>query len=631
MDIAWMVKVIAFLSIAPSWLLVNGFSSNVNIQKIVDCLRTHQHNHFGIGPSRSSLRISNNLHAAEESDEEITMPNIEQQYDRFQKFRTSPHFAPQINKILLLSDLHCDYSSNRDWLAGICAVDKKLCSNSNNNNDHDDGDRLIENLDYSKTMILVAGDVSHDLSILRWTFQTLKQKFGEVAFVPGNHELWIDKKKTAKNTTTAAAANISATASSVNENNSTATTAANYEMVNMFSTGEGDGCVTSIDKLEKILQICVEENVRIGPVRVGVHSNEKYESFVWNYQHDISNSRSAKTESIANITETPGLWVVPLLSYHHMSFDTEPQIDPTCWKGIPSARKVVADYRKTVWPEPLSPLDDSVAEFMDGLNDVILNWDHDVIFSDGGDTVGMTTPILTFSHFLPRIELLPEKRYLSLPTLHSCVGSTFLETRLRHVGHRFGKYRNQNAIEESSLEMSPSTNELSSHADTIDHLHAFGHSHLSWDAIIEGVRYVHVPLAYPREWEERRRSLEIGTMMGEKSENRFPVCVWSNCQSISVDGDDNGTKNILSRNHNFNNGFPDDWLGGWWSKYYTLMERQPHRSKELAPWVARRFRQLPGGTIEEFDHVKMEKKYKLQHPSHWAAGTGQWYQRKRGK
>ncbi|KAL3801194.1 hypothetical protein ACHAWO_002765 [Cyclotella atomus] len=72
-------------------------------------------------------------------------------------------------------------------------------------------------------------------------------------------------------------------------------------------------------------------------------------------------------------------------------------------------------------------------------------------------------------------------------------------------------------------------------------------------------------------------------------------------------------------------GFPSEWLGGWWSKYYNIMERQPHRNTELAPWAARRYRKLPGGLIEDFDHAKVEMQHKLQHPSYWRAGSGSWY------
>merc|ERR1711862_378203 len=201
--------------------------------------------------------------------------------------------------------------------------------------------------------------------------------------------------------------------------------------------------------------ICTDERIRFGPVQIG--TNEE-------------------------------LLVVPLLSWHHQSFDTEPAIDPTCWK-IPSAERVVADFRRTKWPKPLNMMDDSVARMVDGLNDDILN------MGEIEDALGRAKELLTFSHFVPRIELMPEKRYLNLPTLHSSIGSTFLEARLRHLTGLLG----DNDV-------------ASGGALCIRHLHSFGHSHLSWDATIGDVRYINVPLAYPKEWKTRRRSLEIGSM-----------------------------------------------------------------------------------------------------------------------
>lgn len=416
-------------------------------------------------------------------DDAPTTSHLSQLQRRFQKYRTSPFHAPNIERVLLLSDLHCDYAENREWLANLTIT-------------------AYEDDTNEQTMILIAGDVSHDLQILQWTFQTLKQTFAEVAFVPGNHELWLDK-----------------------------------------GADQRDQCADSIDKLERILQLCLEEDIHIGPVKVG------------------------------------SLWIVPLLSWHHLSFDSEPQICSESWAGIPTASRTVrmgADYRKTVWPYPITPLDDSVAQFMDGLNDVILDLDN---IDDEEDAT-----ILTFSHFLPRVELLPEKRYLSLPTLPACSGSTFLEYRLRKLNEKL----------------------LSNTKDAeMKHLHAFGHSHLAYDLTIEDVRYVHVPLAYPREWEQRRRSLEIGTMAGHERHRRFPVSIWTK-----------------------NDNYPQEWLGGWWSKYYTIMQREPHRTKELAPWVARRFKQrTSAAVVEDFDHVKMEMIHKLQHPSYWNA-NGTWYAEK---
>eukprot|EP00804_Cyclotella_cryptica_P017049 CCRYP_003289-RA/>CCRYP_003289-RA protein AED:0.12 eAED:0.12 QI:0/-1/0/1/-1/1/1/0/497 len=453
--------------------------------------------------SRSSFSLSE---SSIQSADSGSGSSLSIHFNRFHKFRTRAYHATQIERILLLSDLHCDYAANRDWLENMCASQEKS---------------------HSRTMILVAGDVSHNLSILRWTFRTLKKSFEEVAFVPGNHDLWLDKARKHK-----------AVSTRLDSDDDPAS------ISGPRTSSLGDGCMNSIEKLEKIFQLCIDEDIRIGPVKVG--SGDKQST----------------------------LWVVPLLSWYHSSFDTEPPIE--CWGGIPSATKVVADYRKASWPEPLSHFDDSVAHFMDHLNDVIFDWD---LIANRDEVLDDSHSMLTFSHFLPRIELLPEKRYLSLPTLHSCVGSRFLEKRLRTL---------QSQVNAHGRDGQPN----------VSHLHAFGHSHLSWDQCINGVRYVHVPLAYPREWEQRRRSLEIGTMKGDISERRFPVCIWKKKQKSKHEG-----------------GFPKEWLGGWWSKYYDVIPRQPHRTRELAPWAARRFRKLPGGSIENFDHVKVEMNHKLQNPS----------------
>lgn len=52
------------------------------------------------------------------------------------------------------------------------------------------------------------------------------------------------------------------------------------------------------------------------------------------------------------------------------SFDTEPAISN--WRGIPSARFVMSDYRRCRWPEPLRDDDESIARFFDGEADALL-------------------------------------------------------------------------------------------------------------------------------------------------------------------------------------------------------------------------------------------------------------------
>ncbi len=44
-------------------------------------------------------------------------------------------------------------------------------------------------------MLVLAGDISDDQSVLRGTFEIVVQKFNHVFFVPGNHDLWVRRKE----------------------------------------------------------------------------------------------------------------------------------------------------------------------------------------------------------------------------------------------------------------------------------------------------------------------------------------------------------------------------------------------------------------------------------------------------
>ena len=59
--------------------------------------------------------------------------------------------------------------------------------------DHRDNLQWIENLSktsYQKDALILAGDATHILEKLRHVLRLLKDRFQEVFFVPGNHELW---------------------------------------------------------------------------------------------------------------------------------------------------------------------------------------------------------------------------------------------------------------------------------------------------------------------------------------------------------------------------------------------------------------------------------------------------------
>ena len=74
--------------------------------------------------------------------------------------------------------------------------------------------------------------------------------------------------------------------------------------------------------------------------------------------------------------------------------------------------------------------------------------------------------VLTFSHFLPRIDLLSEQAQLRFKGLPKMAGSPGLGPVVAGIGGE---------------------------------MHVFGHSHIPWDETIDGVRYLQHPLAYLQE------------------------------------------------------------------------------------------------------------------------------------
>lgn len=172
----------------------------------------------------------------------------------------------------------------------------------------------------------------------------------------------------------------------------------------------GNDEFNSIDKLNAILSLCDGLDVQTSPAPAGK------------------------------------FWIVPLLSWYDLEFDSDSspgefdrQIEG--W----------ADFHFCKWPQAIH----RVSEYFMKLN--LPN----IKRYDG--------PVISFSHFLPRIELLPSKEHLIFKGLPKVAGSRLLEKQIR---------------------------ELQSVT------HVFGHSHINRDCVIDGVRYVQNALRYPRERSE---------------------------------------------------------------------------------------------------------------------------------
>ncbi|CAK9004276.1 Parkin coregulated gene protein-like [Durusdinium trenchii] len=132
---------------------------------------------------------------------------------------------------------------------------------------------------------------------------------------------------------------------------------------------------------------------------------------------------------------------------------------PCNYGGLQIVRRcALDDYWATRWPQKLRIEDGSVAEAFDQLNERC--------FQNVMQRRDEFQAVVSFSHFVPRIELNPEKRYLIPSSLAKAVGSAYLKERVE--------------------KLKPD-------------VHVFGHTHFGYDMELDGIRYLQAPLATPAE------------------------------------------------------------------------------------------------------------------------------------
>ena len=143
-----------------------------------------------------------------------------------------------------------------------------------------------------------------------------------------------------------------------------------------------------------------------------------------------------------------GLSIIPLLGWYDYSF------------GLPCERlrEIWMDFHACRWPEGYLAAD--IAGHFDAMN------------ADASPTRGKT--VITFSHFLPRMDLLPAGIPESVKMLLPILGTPRLEARIR-------------ALEPA--------------------IHVYGHSHLNRQIEIDGVTYINNAFGYPRETRIARKQL----------------------------------------------------------------------------------------------------------------------------
>jgi predicted phosphodiesterase len=152
----------------------------------------------------------------------------------------------------------------------------------------------------------------------------------------------------------------------------------------------------SMEKFRAVLRLCDQLGVRTEPARVG------------------------------------GVWVVPLFSWYDAEFDVHGE-------GVAEELEAWSDRYFCRWPAGMERIDEA---FLQMNEPRVRRYD---------------APVITFSHFVPRTELLPPVQTLRFKGLPLVAGSLGIERQIRRIQPR---------------------------------VHVFGHTHIPADTVIEGVRYV---------------------------------------------------------------------------------------------------------------------------------------------
>lgn len=237
-------------------------------------------------------------------------------------------------RVFAISDLHVDYVENRLWL----------------NN--------LSKFEYKKDILILAGDVTHDISLLQKAFEILTNRFYKVMYVPGNHELWVHQ----------------------------------------------DNGINSLEKYQLILSLTDNYGIGKSPLHID----------------DLS--------------------IVPLLGWYDYTFGQPLKETIAIW----------ADYFKCRWPDGFDEL--AITRYFASLNEPHLETNNKCVVS--------------FSHFLPRIDLMPFYISSRVRALYPVFGSCLIEKHIRRLGSK---------------------------------IHIYGHSHVNMEVLKDGIMYINNAYGYPYE------------------------------------------------------------------------------------------------------------------------------------
>lgn len=204
------------------------------------------------------------------------------------------------------------------------------------------------------------------------------------------------------------------------------------------------------DRLD-LLEWCISEFVRRFRKVLYVPGNHE----LWVIRDDSHKHSLQKFEDVCKSIESSGasmqsyqaknILFCPLLGWYDYSF------------GSPSSKlcEIWMDFQACRWPEGFDAA--AIAAYFEAVN-------FKTLIGSVKDRNNLKT--ITYSHFLPRIDLMPWYIPKNKQLLYPILGSSRLDAQLRRLG--------------SSI-------------------HVYGHSHVNRDVEIDGVRYINNAFGYPSE------------------------------------------------------------------------------------------------------------------------------------
>jgi len=196
-----------------------------------------------------------------------------------------------------------------------------------------------------------------------------------------------------------------------------------------------------------------------------------------------------------------GVWVCPLLSWYDLSLSLTDQVTDRLSMPQPETSNLTfwpwSDFTRCSWPEELEvPYPTRSGRFPVMVADVMLQRNEKHVQHVASEiSRGNGHAVVSVSHFLPRKETLPDWLNPNQTQFNTrWVGSAWEKS-----AYRFSKVAGSSSLDHQLRTLSHSLR--NGNPGDMRHVHVFGHSHRPKDFLLDGVRYVHNPLAKPVERE----------------------------------------------------------------------------------------------------------------------------------